>query len=86
MSTISLRLPQSLHQQARELAKKEGVSINQLVTLALAEKISSLMTEDYLGQRAKRGRRKKFEARWPRRRTWSPRRKIDSNARHPPCT
>jgi hypothetical protein len=61
MSTISLRLPQSLHEQARELAKKEGVSINQLVTLALAEKVSALMTEDYLGQRAKRGRRKKFE-------------------------
>jgi hypothetical protein len=61
MSTISLRLPESLHDQARELAKREGVSINQLVTLALAEKISALMTEDYLGQRAKRGRRKKFE-------------------------
>jgi hypothetical protein len=29
MSTISLRLPESLHKQARELAEKEGISINQ---------------------------------------------------------
>ncbi len=29
MSTLSLRLPESLHKQVRELAKKEGISINQ---------------------------------------------------------
>jgi len=33
----------------------------QLITLALAEKISALMTEEYLGQRAGRGDRKKME-------------------------
>jgi hypothetical protein len=37
------------------LAEKESVSINQLITLALAEKLSALMTEDYLEERAKRG-------------------------------
>ena len=52
MSTLSLRLPESLHKQLRELAKKEGVSINQLATSALGEKIAALMTEDYLEQRA----------------------------------
>ncbi len=61
MSTISLRLPASLHISARELAKKESVSINQLITLALAEKISALMAEDYLGKRAKRGDKRKFQ-------------------------
>ena len=60
MSRISLRLPDSLHAQARELAKKENISINQIVTLALAEKMSALMTEEYLGKRAKRGSKKKF--------------------------
>jgi hypothetical protein len=60
MSTISLRLPESLHERARELAKKERISINQLVTLALAEKISALMTEDFLGQRAARASKPKF--------------------------
>lgn len=61
MSTISLRLPASLHTSARELAKKESISINQLITLALAEKVSALMAEDYLGKRAKRGDKRKFK-------------------------
>lgn len=61
MSTISLRLPESLHNQVRKVAAQENVSINQLITLALAEKISALLTEEYLVTRAKRGSRKKFE-------------------------
>lgn len=61
MSTISLRLPDSLHKQVKILAEKENVSINQLITLALAEKLSALMTEEYLEERAKRGNRLKFE-------------------------
>lgn len=61
MSTISLRLPDSLHESVRELAKKDHVSINQFVTTALAEKISALITGEYLESRAKRGSRKKFE-------------------------
>ncbi|MCC6123804.1 MAG: toxin-antitoxin system HicB family antitoxin [Pirellulales bacterium] len=60
MSNISLRLPDSLHDSARELAKRENISMNQLVTVALAEKMSALMTEDYLEKRARRGDRKKF--------------------------
>ena len=62
MSTLSLRLPNSLHSQLRELAKKEGVSINQLITTAAAEKVAALMTVEYLEKRGKRGSRKKFEA------------------------
>ncbi len=62
MSTISLRLPESLHEKARELAKQEKVSINQFVATAVAEKLSALMTEEYLLARAKRGSRRKFEA------------------------
>jgi hypothetical protein len=61
MSTISLRLPASLHKSVRELAKKEDISINQLITTALAEKLSALMTVEYIDERAKRGSRKKFE-------------------------
>jgi hypothetical protein len=58
---MSIRLPESLHRQARELAEREGVSINQLVAIALAEKISALLTLDYLEQRASRGGRRSFE-------------------------
>ena len=61
MSTISLRIPESLHQHLRELAKKEGTSINHLITTACAEKISALSTEDYLAQRADRGSRGRFK-------------------------
>jgi hypothetical protein len=38
------------------------VSINQLVNSAVAEKMATLMTVEYLQERAKRGSRKKFEA------------------------
>jgi len=61
MSTISLRLPDSLHKKARALAKKENTSINQLVSTALAEKISALLTEDYIEQRSKRASKAKFK-------------------------
>jgi predicted transcriptional regulator len=61
VSTISLRLPESLHKKVRELAKSEDVSINQLITTALAEKMSALMTVDYLEERAARGDRSRFE-------------------------
>lgn len=61
MSTISLRLPESLHQQARQLAQQENISINQLVATALAEKMSALMTQEYLERRAARASREKFE-------------------------
>ena len=61
MSTISLRLPESLHKKVRELAKAEDVSINQLISTALAEKMSALMTVDYLQERAARGDRAKFD-------------------------
>jgi len=61
LGTISLRLPESLHKRARELAKSEDVSINQLITTALAEKMSALMTVEYLEARAARGDRGRFD-------------------------
>ncbi len=61
MSNLSLRLPDSLHETAKELAKHDHISVNQFVTVAVAEKIAALMTEDYLEQRAQRGSRAKFE-------------------------
>jgi hypothetical protein len=62
MTTISLRIPDSLHKITRDLAKEEGISINQLITLALAEKVSALATETYLEERAQRGDKAKFLA------------------------
>ncbi|MDJ0756680.1 MAG: toxin-antitoxin system HicB family antitoxin [Ardenticatenaceae bacterium] len=57
MSVLSLRLPNSLHEEVRNLARDEGISINQFIMLAVAEKIASLRTSNYLEARAKRAGR-----------------------------
>jgi len=61
MSTLSVRLPNSLHRHLRELAEREGVSMNQLISSAVGEKLAALMTEEYLA-RAKRGSRKLYDS------------------------
>ena len=62
MSTLSLRLPNSLHDRVRKLAEAEGVSINQFISTAVAEKMAVLMTSDYLETRGAQGSREKFDA------------------------
>ena len=62
MSTLSLRLPNSIHRQLRDLARRDGVSMNQLISTAVAEKVAALLTVDYLEERAKRGNRAAFES------------------------
>jgi predicted transcriptional regulator len=61
MSTLSLRLPDSLHEKVRELAVQDDISINQFIATAVAEKMSALLTLDYLEDRAARGNRAAFE-------------------------
>lgn len=61
MNTLSIRLPESLHKRLKEMAEKEGVSMNQFITLAISEKVSTLLTVDYLKERAQRGDRDAFE-------------------------
>lgn len=60
MSALSVRLPESIHRHIREIAKNEGVSINQFISSAVSEKISALLTEDYLKTRAKRAKKEDF--------------------------
>lgn len=62
MSTLSLRLPDSIHRHAKRLADEEGVSVNQLISLAVAEKLSALDTERHIATRAARGSQAKFRA------------------------
>ena len=61
MSALSLRLPESIHRHIREIARREGVSINQFISSAVSEKVSALMTEDYLKSRARRARKGEFK-------------------------
>jgi predicted transcriptional regulator len=60
MSALSIRLPDSLHKRIKQVAQRDNVSINQMITLAIAEKLSALETEDYLGNRASRASKNKF--------------------------
>lgn len=60
MSVLSLRLPNSIHRHIKEIASQEGVSINQFISSAVAEKISAISTENYLTQKAKRADREEF--------------------------
>jgi hypothetical protein len=61
MSTLSVRLPNSLHRQLRDLAEREGVSMNQLISSAVGEKLASLITLDYLRERGRQGRRSAYD-------------------------
>lgn len=52
MSRLTVCLPDSIHRQIKELAKREGVSVNQFISSAVTEKVSAILTEDVLEARA----------------------------------
>ena len=56
-SNFALRLQPSLLEEARKAAEQEGVALNQLINVAVAEKVSTLRTEDYFQERARRANR-----------------------------
>jgi hypothetical protein len=62
MSAISVRLPDSIHKMAKEVAREDHISLNQFIASAVAEKLSALTTETYLAGRAARGSVEKFHA------------------------
>ena len=62
MSIVQVQIPDSLHKSLADLAGHDGISIDQFVSTAIAEKLSALMTENYLKDRARRGNRAKYEA------------------------
>ena len=60
MSTLSVRLPDSVHEAVKAIAEKDNISINQFISSAVIEKITAMETEQYLLMRAKKGSRGKF--------------------------
>jgi predicted transcriptional regulator len=62
MTTLSIRVPDSLHRAIKDLASKDGYSMNQFLITAAAEKLSALETVDYLRERAKRANLDDFDA------------------------
>jgi hypothetical protein len=53
-SNVALRLQPSLLDEAKRVAESEGVALNQLINVAVAEKLSALRTEEYFRERAAR--------------------------------
>ncbi len=62
MKTLRIQLPQSMYQAVQAVARREGISVNQFIMLAVAEKLAALAAEDILEARARRGSRERFEA------------------------
>jgi hypothetical protein len=52
MSSLNLRLPDSIHRHIKEIAQRDGVSINLFIASAVSEKLSALTTEEYMSERA----------------------------------
>ncbi len=61
MNAITVELPKSLHMKISELSRAEGISASQFLVLAAAEKMSAMLTESYLEEEARRGRREDFD-------------------------
>lgn len=61
MTTLSIRVPDSLHRAIKDLAAKDGYSMNQFLITAAAEKLSALETVDYLRHRAERASLSDFD-------------------------
>jgi metal-responsive CopG/Arc/MetJ family transcriptional regulator len=62
MSIVQVQIPDSLLESLHDLASRDGISIDQFISTAIAEKLSALMTENYLQEKAKRGSREKYDA------------------------
>jgi hypothetical protein len=58
----ALRLPVSVMRLAKETAEREGVSLNQFIASAVAEKLSAMRAADFFRERARGADRAAFEA------------------------
>lgn len=57
--TYPLRLPASLRAAVEKMSRKDGTSINQFIAMAVAEKVSAMVTADEF---ERRGAKADFEA------------------------
>lgn len=61
MTALTIRLPNSVHESIKALARRDGISVNQFIASAAAEKMASLQTLDFLRREAALGTREDFE-------------------------
>jgi predicted transcriptional regulator len=62
MSHLNVQLPDALYKNLQALAEQDGISVDQFITTAVAEKIAALTTETVLEALAKRGSRTRYAA------------------------
>lgn len=62
MARLTVTVPDAVYRGIHDLSQREKIPLDQLIALALSEKLSAMMTEDYLQKRAARGCREKFLA------------------------
>ena len=60
MKTIEAQVPDAVLQQARELAERERIPLEQIISLAVTQTVGVWSHESCLAARAKRGSREKF--------------------------
>lgn len=60
MTTLTVRLSNSVHQKIKELALRDGISVNQFIASAVSEKMASFLTLDFLKSEAAKGGRSDF--------------------------
>ena len=60
-SNFALRLPASLKAAAEQVAKADGTTLNQFIAMAVAEKLATLRTADYLKERGTRADLEAFD-------------------------
>ena len=56
MSSLTIQLPESVRAQVEELAQRDGITVDQFLATAAAEKVSALRTVDFLKGEAAAGR------------------------------
>lgn len=62
ISTYPLRLPRSIRTGVERMSKQDGISINQFVSIAVAEKLAMMQAEVYFAERAARAKLTEFDA------------------------
>lgn len=61
MSTLTIQLPDSIRAQVEELALRDGITADQFLATAAAEKVSALRTVDFLKAEAAQGRQEDWD-------------------------
>ena len=60
MTTVEAKIPESCAQQARELAERENIPLEQIISLAVTQAVGIWSNESYIALRAARATKEKF--------------------------